>query len=41
MNYLVPTQVSRGNYGDADQNEEFVNTAGKIGKAQHNYFRDI
>ena len=33
--------IQKDNYGEKDNNEQFVNTAGKIGKAQHNYFRDL
>ena len=35
------SSITKDNYGDQDDNEQFVNTAGKVGKAQHNYFRDL
>ena len=30
----------KGSYGNQDDKEEFVNEAGKVGKAQHNFFRE-
>jgi hypothetical protein len=34
-----PIKNEKDNYGDEDRNSEMVNQAGKVGKAQHNFFR--